>query len=104
VNMQKVESIVQVTLSTTYSLLMNSSKAAMQATTSKSCLAISTSLCYPKLAFEVMDLIHGSPVLGDSNCQTLSICYPGSVKEFRLTDLLYLSLSKSLAFYRILLS
>jgi hypothetical protein len=33
----------------------------------------------PKLALEVMDLVHGSLFFGNSNCQTLSICYPGSI-------------------------
>jgi hypothetical protein len=54
VNTQKVESIVQVTPSTMYSLLMNSSKAF-----NKSCLSLYLSML-PKLALKVTDLVHGS--------------------------------------------
>jgi hypothetical protein len=82
VNTQKVESIVQVTPSTMYSLLMNSSKAF-----NKSCLSLYLSML-PKLALKVTDLVHGS-FFGNSNCQTLSICYPGSMEKINFLGAIY---------------
>jgi hypothetical protein len=35
----------------------------------------------PKLALEVTDLIHGSLLFGNSNCQMLCICYAGSIPQ-----------------------
>jgi hypothetical protein len=37
----------------------------------------------PILALKVMELVHGSPLLGDSNRQTFSIYYPGSIEKIK---------------------
>jgi hypothetical protein len=61
-------------------------------------LHLSTYLCYPNLhLLEVMDLIHGSPLLGNSNHQTLSICYSGSIEKIKLLGVLYWLPEKKLA-------
>jgi hypothetical protein len=79
----KVESILQAMRSTTYSLLMNSSKAC-----NKFHLSLHLSML-PKLALEVTDLVHGSHFFGDSNRQTLSICYAGSLEKIKLLGAIY---------------
>jgi hypothetical protein len=79
----KVESILQAMPSTTYSLLMNSSKAC-----NKFHLSLHLSML-PKLALEVTDLVHGSHFFGDSNRQTLSICYAGSLEKIKLLGAIY---------------
>jgi hypothetical protein len=53
-----------------------------------------------------MDLVHSSPLLGDSNRQMLSICYPGSIEKINfyfggalLTDLVFHALGVHLGVF-----
>jgi hypothetical protein len=69
-----VESILQATPSTTYSLLMNSSK-----TCNKSHLSIHLSIYVTQTCTWGHGPCTWFSFFGNFNCQTLSICYPGSI-------------------------
>jgi hypothetical protein len=84
---QKVESILQATPNFTFSLLMNSSKSMQQVPSSYLFFSIYLPIYVTQTC--TRGLVHGSPLLGDCNRQTLSICYPGSIERIKLLGVLY---------------